>query len=89
MQWMFDAIKRAGSTDSTKLIQAWEGASYNMPWGKVTMRACDHQIITPYKAALIVKDNEFFSFPYTGKPVIIPEEEITVPPSQTGNARCK
>ena len=53
------------------------------------MRACDHQIITPYKAALIVKDNEFFSFPYTGKPVVIPEEEITVPPSQTGNVRCK
>ncbi|HUL20186.1 MAG TPA: ABC transporter substrate-binding protein [Thermodesulfobacteriota bacterium] len=89
MQWMFDAIKRAGSTDSAKLIQAWEGASYDMPWGKVTMRACDHQILTPYKAALIVKDNEFFSFPYTGKPVIIPEEEITVPLSQTGNARCK
>jgi branched-chain amino acid transport system substrate-binding protein len=89
LQWLFDVVKRAGSTDSEKIIKAWEGASYNMPWGKVTMRACDHQIITAYRAAPIVRENEFFSFPYTGKPVLIPEEEVTVPPSETGNPRCK
>jgi branched-chain amino acid transport system substrate-binding protein len=89
VQWLLDVIKRAGSTDSDKIIKAWEGASYNMPWGKVTMRACDHQIITPYKAATIVRENEFFPFPYTGKLVTIPEEEVTVPPSKTGNPRCK
>ena len=88
-QWLFDVVKRAGSTDSEKIIKAWEGASYNMPWGKVTMRACDHQIITAYRAAPIVRENEFFSFPYTGKPVVIPEEEVTVPPGETGNPRCK
>jgi branched-chain amino acid transport system substrate-binding protein len=89
LQWLFDVVKRAGSTDSEKIIKAWEGATYNMPWGKVTMRACDHQIITPYRGALIVRENEFFSFPYTGKLVTIPEEEVTVPPSETGNPRCK
>jgi branched-chain amino acid transport system substrate-binding protein len=89
LQWLFDVVRRAGSTDSEKIIKAWEAASYNMPWGKVTMRACDHQIITAYRVAPIVRENEFFSFPYTGKPVVIPEEEVTVPPSQTGNARCK
>jgi ABC-type branched-subunit amino acid transport system substrate-binding protein len=89
LQWLFDVVKRAGGTDSEKIIRAWEGATYNMPWGKVTMRACDHQIITPYRGSLIVKDNDFFSFPYTGKLVVIPEEEVTVPPSETGNPRCK
>ena len=89
MQWLFDVIKRAGSTDSEKIIKAWEGASYNMPWGKVTMRACDHQIITSYKAGPIVRENQFFSFPYTGKLVTISEEEVTVPPAETGNPRCK
>jgi branched-chain amino acid transport system substrate-binding protein len=89
MQWLFDTIKRAGSPDSAKMIKAWEGASYNMPWGKVTMRACDHQIITPYKAAPIVRDNAFFSFPFMGKLVNIPEEEVTVLPAQVDNLRCK
>lgn len=89
LQWLFDVIKRAGSADSEKIIKAWEGASYNMPWGKVTMRTCDHQIITAYKAASIVRENEFFSFPFMGKLVNIPEEEVTVPPAETGNPRCK
>ena len=89
VQWLFDVVKRAGSTDSEKIIKAWEGASYNMLWGKVTMRACDHQIVTPFKAAPIVRENELFPFPYTGKLVPIPEEEITVPPGETGNPRCQ
>jgi ABC-type branched-subunit amino acid transport system substrate-binding protein len=89
LQWLFDVIKRVGTTDSEKIIQGWEGASYNMPWGKVTMRACDHQILTLYKGAPIVRENDFFPFPYTGKLVTIPEEEVTVPPAETGNPRCK
>jgi len=88
-QWLFDAVRKAGSTDSEKVIKAWEGASYNMPWGKVTMRACDHQIITPARAAVMVRDNDFFPFPYTEKPVVIPEEAVTVSPADTGNPRCK
>ena len=89
LQWLSDVIKRAGSTDSEKIIKAWEGANYNMPWGKVTMRACDHQIITSYKGAPIVRENDFFAFPYLGKLTNIPEEDVTVPAAQTGNPRCK
>ncbi len=88
-QWLFEVIKRAGSTDPEKIIKTWEGSSYNMPWGKVTMRACDHQIITPFRAAVIVRENELFSFPYTGKLSSIREEEITLPPKETGNPRCE
>ncbi len=88
-RWLFDVIKKAGNVDSEKIIRTWEGMQYEQPWGKVTMRACDHQMMTPIKVARIESKNEFFSFPYTGKPVIIPEEEVTVPPAQTGNPRCK
>ncbi len=89
VQWLGDAIKKAGSADAEKVIKAWEGMDYNMPWGKVTMRACDHQMLTPGVAAVIEAKSEFYPFPYGGKPVIIPAEEITVPPAETGNPRCK
>jgi branched-chain amino acid transport system substrate-binding protein len=89
IQWLADVVRKAGSTDAEKVIKAWEGMEYNMPWGKVSMRACDHQMITPGVAAVIEPKSEFFDFPYIGKPFIIPAEEITVAPAQTGNPRCK
>lgn len=89
IQWLGDVIKKAGGTDAEKIIKAWEGMTYNMPWGQVKMRECDHQMITPGVAGVIEAKSEFFDFPYIGKPVIIPAEEITVPPDQTGNPRCK
>ena len=88
-RWLFDVIRKTGSTDTEKIIKTWEGMQYEMPWGKVTMRACDHQVLTPVSAARIVRENDFFPFPYTGKVVLIPEEEATVPPGDTGNPRCK
>jgi len=89
IQWLAEVIKKAKSTEAQKIIKAWEGMSFNPPWGKVTMRACDHQMITPGVAAVVESKSEFFPFPYIGKAVIIPEEELTVPPAETGNPRCK
>ena len=85
-----DVIKRAKSTSAAKIIKAWEGAEYEMPWGKMTMRACDHQMITPGVAAVVQAKSKFFAgLQYVGKPVIIPADAITVPPAETGNPRCK
>ncbi len=89
IRWLADVIKKAGSTDAQKVITAWEGMEYDVPWGKVTMRKCDHQMITPGVAAVIVAKSEYFNFPYIGKPTIIPSGDITVPPAKTGNPRCK
>jgi branched-chain amino acid transport system substrate-binding protein len=90
IQWLGDVIKKAKSTDAAKIIKAWEGAAFEMPWGKVTMRACDHQMITPGVVGVIQAKSEFFpGIPYVGKPFIIPAEDITVPPAETGNPRCK
>lgn len=36
-------LKRAGSTDTEKMVDAMEGLSFNAPTGKITFRALDHQ----------------------------------------------
>ena len=72
IQWLGDVIKKAKNTDAKKVIKAWEGAEFEMPWGKVTMRACDHQMITPGVAGVIQAKSAFFpGLPDVGKPFII------------------
>ena len=36
-------LKKAGSTDTEKLITAFEGLEFPSPFGKATFRAIDHQ----------------------------------------------
>jgi branched-chain amino acid transport system substrate-binding protein len=38
-----EGVKRAKSTDSERLIVAFKGLSLDMPFGKITFRAEDHQ----------------------------------------------
>ena len=90
--FLAEAIKKAGSIDADKVIKAWEGMSFDGLCGKVTMRACDHQIQTPGFIAKIEANHPFrkiIDFPYIGKPTLIPAEKISVPPGETGNPRCK
>jgi len=89
VRFMAEAIKKAGTTNAEAVIKAWEGMSYEVPWGTVTMRACDHQMISPGVAAEVMPTSEFYDFAYIGAPTIIPAEEITTPPELTGNPRCK
>jgi branched-chain amino acid transport system substrate-binding protein len=94
--WAGDAIKRAGSVDTEKLIKAWEGSKMKTVWGDVEMRACDHQMLTQGYVAEVVEPEKipqelrFFGneFPYLGKAMLIPKDEMTVPPKETGNRRC-
>jgi branched-chain amino acid transport system substrate-binding protein len=37
------ALRRAGSTDTEKLVAAMKGLTFDTPFGKVTFRALDHQ----------------------------------------------
>lgn len=49
--WTFSVMERAQSSDPEKIIKIWEGDSYQLPNGKVvTMRACDHKMITALHA---------------------------------------
>lgn len=43
MQFLVEAIKKAGSTDSDAVIKALEGLTINTPIGRQTIRASDHQ----------------------------------------------
>jgi len=43
VQFLAEAIKKAESTDTMKVIKALEGLTINTPIGKQTMRAKDHQ----------------------------------------------
>ena len=95
--WVGDAIKRAGSLDTEKLIKAWEGGKFKTIWGaEAEMRACDHQMLTQGYVAEVMEpdkipaDFRYFGsdFPYLGKAVLLPKDEITIPPRETGNKRC-
>jgi len=90
--FLAEAIKKAGSVEAEKVIKAWEGLSFDGLCGKVTMRACDHQIQTPAFVATIVADHSLrdtYDFPFIGEATTIPAAKICVPPEKTGNPRCQ
>ncbi len=90
VMFLAEAIKKAKSTNADDIIKAWEGLSYDAPVGRMTMRACDHQVITPISVAEILPGpGPFYKFPFVGKPTVIPAEKGAVPPEETGNPRCK
>jgi len=88
--FMIEAIKKAKSTKAEDIIKAWEGMSYNALVGRMVMRACDHQIVTPIPIAEVLPGpGPYYKFPFVGKPNMIPGEKGAVPPAETGNPRCK
>lgn len=92
MYFLFEVIQQADSIEAAKIIETWEGMSFDGLVGKVKMRACDHQIQTPAFIAKIVTDHpqkDILDFPYVSDPDVIPAEKLSVPPAETGNPRCK
>jgi len=64
-----EAIKRAKSTDTDKVIGALsEGYEMEFPWGKVVMRGCDQQAIPPQWVGVVKMNAQ-------GKPVLGEIEE--------------
>ncbi|MEJ8571589.1 ABC transporter substrate-binding protein [Microbaculum marinum] len=47
MQVLFQAVEKAGSTDPEALQKALSGGEFDTIMGKLTMRAEDHQLLTP------------------------------------------
>ena len=53
------AIRKAGSTDTEKLVVAMSGLTFDSPFGKVTFRALDHQsTMGAYVGRTAVKDGK-------------------------------
>jgi branched-chain amino acid transport system substrate-binding protein len=97
VMWLGDVLKRAGGLETDKVVKAWEGSKFKTVWGvEVEMRACDHQMLTQgyvaevMEPAKIPADFRYFGndFPYIGPATLIPKDEMTVPPKETGNKRC-
>jgi branched-chain amino acid transport system substrate-binding protein len=87
-----EAIKKAGSADAGKLVKTMEGMSFESSTGKITMRACDHQIQADGWVAVAKKDHQFkniLKFPFLGEATRIPVDKISCPPAETGNQRCR
>lgn len=54
-----EAIKKANSTDSEKLVEAMRGLTHSTPFGDITWRAIDHQsTMGAYVGRLTVKDGK-------------------------------
>jgi len=73
-----DAIKKAGGTDTEKLISAMEGMSFDTPKGKMTFRKEDHQAMQDMFEFRIKKEqkNEWDLLDLVR---VIPASELPVP----------
>lgn len=81
-----EAVKKAGTTDVSAVIEAWEGLTYEGPAGLWTMRAGDHQAQVPYWFVEIVEENEWFDHAFEGYVGKVDAKDVSVPIEETG---CK
>ncbi len=73
--FLADAIKKAGSLDTDKVISALEGLTINSPRGKATMRKEDHHMICNY----MVGETAFtkrYPFAIVNKTEVFPANKI-------------
>ena len=59
MKFLVEAIKKAGTTDTDKVIEALEGLTIDSSVGKLTMRAKDHQAIRGQYWGKVTKVQEY------------------------------
>ena len=79
-----EAVKKAGSVDTDKVIKVFEGMKWNGPTGTVTMRAQDHQLMQPMIAAQVVKKTKYYDFPYLKPLQVIPADQLEYKPEDFG-----
>jgi branched-chain amino acid transport system substrate-binding protein len=73
-----EGIKRAGSTDTEKLIAAMEGMSFETPKGRMTFRKEDHQAMqSMYHFKIKVDPNVQWAIPELVRE--IKPEEMKIP----------
>jgi branched-chain amino acid transport system substrate-binding protein len=84
-KFLLEGIKKAGSTEVSKVIPALESIKMKAISGDVYMRACDHQLIMPLQCASVTKKTA----PYFGEPVTIPSSVNIIAEQDVDNARCK
>jgi len=80
VQTVVAALKKAGSTDTEKLVAAMKGLEHMTPFGKITYRAIDHQsTMGAYVGKLALKDGKGVMVDWTfadGKDFLPPDAEV-------------
>ena len=83
-----EAFKKAGSLDKEKFIDALEGLTIDSPVGKVTMRACDHQVVLPMFLGVTKKVPEY-NFLISTNIVTLPGKDVMPSCEEIKKAREK
>jgi ABC-type branched-subunit amino acid transport system substrate-binding protein len=99
--WLMSVLERAKSTDPEKIIQVWEGDTYQYPNGKIVMmRACDHRSIQDFTVEEYVEPEQqkiaynmppyywFKGAAYPGPGYLIPASKV-FPRMDKNHDRCK
>lgn len=77
------AIEKANSLDTDKVIAALEGGTFDAPWGKTLVRQGDHQAMGKVFIGA-ARPNEEYPFWTLQDLKVIPCEEVSLDASQTG-----
>jgi branched-chain amino acid transport system substrate-binding protein len=85
MKFLFEAIKKAGSTQMNKLIPVMEGMHQMGVLGDTYMRACDHQLHFPSPIVSVTSKTP----PYFSMLALIPTTAVEVPETEVDNPRCR
>jgi branched-chain amino acid transport system substrate-binding protein len=75
-KFLTDAILKAKSTNTDKVIKALEGLTIKTAIGPIKMRACDHQAVTPAFWGQIAPKKEGQPFPLMKDIVMTPPDKV-------------
>jgi branched-chain amino acid transport system substrate-binding protein len=73
--FLAEAIKKAGSLDTDKVIAALEGLTIDAPRGKSTLRKEDHQLFVDFMVGETVFDKAY-PFAIVGKTEVFPADKV-------------
>ena len=73
--WLLDVMRRAGTTDTEKVIKQREGDKWVGLTGVLEMRACDHQVARDLFVTEFIFPNKWFPDAASyGKPIVMPRD---------------
>jgi branched-chain amino acid transport system substrate-binding protein len=73
--FLAEAIKKAGSLDTEKVVAALEGLTIDAPRGKATLRKEDHQLSADFMVGETMFDKAY-PFAIVGKAEVFPSEKV-------------
>ncbi len=79
-----EAVRKAGSFETEKVIAAFEGMTWEGPIGTITMRKEDHQAQTPAVIAEYAAKTKYYDFPYLNPIMTIPADKISLTLEESG-----